>query len=207
MVGPRARTFRLDRTLLPPLGVVADMTVLDSTAASVVVLAALLAASAFFSSTEIAVFSLSPDWLDDRAAGDARAAILAELRGDPHRLLVTLLVGNNLVNVAISSLLAVLLVDYVPAGVAVVATTLVAGSVVLIAGEILPKAYGLGHAEAWSLRAARPVWLVERLLLPVVVVFDVVTRRVGAVVGADPGIEGPYADRESAATAPGEGAK
>jgi Mg2+/Co2+ transporter CorB len=175
------------------------MTVFDSVAASVVVLAVLLGASAFFSSTEIAVFSLSRDWLDDRAAaGDRRAGVLARLRDDPHRLLVTLLVGNNVVNVAISSIVAVLLVDHLPAGVAVAATTLVASSVVLIFGEILPKAYGLGHAETWSLRAARPVRLVERLLLPVVVVFDVVTRRAGALVGADPDIEEPWTDGEGA---------
>jgi Mg2+/Co2+ transporter CorB len=111
---------------------------------------------------------------------------------------VTLLVGNNVVNVAISSILAVLLADRFSGGVAVALTTVVASSVVLVFGEILPKAYGLGHAEEWSLTTARPVWVVERLLFPVV--FDVVTRRVGVLMGADPDIEEPYNDA-------GEGAK
>jgi Mg2+/Co2+ transporter CorB len=183
------------------------MTAVDSTVAGVALIA-LLGASAFFSSTEIAVFSLSREWLADHVAtGDRRAAVLADLREDPHRLLVTLLVGNNVVNVAISSIVAVVLVDVVPPGVAVAATTLVASSVVLVFGEILPKAYGLGHAQTWSLRAARPVALLERLLLPVVVVFDVITRRVGRAVGGDPEIETPYSDENRDGTAAGEGAK
>ena len=187
------------------------MTAFDSTAVSVVALIGLLAASAFFSSTEIAVFSLSREWLDERvAASDRRASILAELRDDPHRLLVTLLVGNNVVNVAISSILAVLLAERFSGGVAVALTTVVAGSVVLVFGEILPKAYGLGHAEEWSLTAARPVWAVERLLLPVVVVFDFVTRWAGAMMGADPDIEEPYTDTDpthAGESDRGEGAK
>jgi len=171
------------------------MTAFDSTAASLVALIGLLAASAFFSSTEIATFSLSREWLDERVAeGDRRASILAELHDDPHRLLVTLLVGNNLVNVAISSILAVLLAERFSGGVAVAMTTVVAGSVVLVFGEILPKAYGLGHAESWGLTAARPIQIVERLLLPIVLVFDFVTRRAGAMMGGDPDIEEPYTD-------------
>jgi len=183
------------------------MTAFDSTAVSVAALIGLLAASAFFSSTEIAVFSLSREWLDERvAANDGRASILAELRDDPHRLLVTLLVGNNVVNVAISSIMAVLLAERFSGGVAVAMTTVVAGSVVLVCGEILPKAYGLGHAEEWALTTARPVWVVERLLFPIVVVFDVVTRRAGSMMG-DPDIEEPYTDTDPKRATGGEGAK
>jgi CBS domain containing-hemolysin-like protein len=176
------------------------MTLLEQTVLSVLAVVGLLAASAFFSSTEIAVFSLPQEWLTDRvAAGDPRAAVLADLRDDPHRLLVTLLVGNNVVTVAISSILAVLLADRFSGGVAVALTTVVASAVVLVFGEILPKSYGLGNAESWSLRAARPVSLVERSLYPVVVVFDVVTRYAGTALGGDPDIEEPYTDTSEGA--------
>jgi len=90
--------------------------------------------------------------------------------------------------------------------VAVALTTVVAGSVVLVFGEIRPKAYGLGHAESWGLRAARPVRIVEWLLLPIVIVFDFVTRRTGAMMGGDPDIEEPYTDT-GPTHAGGEGAK
>ena len=172
----------------------------ETTTLSALVLLVLLAVSAFFSSTEIAVFSLPEEWLAERVtAGDRRAAVLAELREDPYRLLVTLLVGNNVVNVAISSILAVLLANHFPEGVAVLLTTLVASSVVLVFGEILPKSYGLGNAKVWALRAARPVGVVERVLFPVVAVFDFVTRRAGAALGGDPGIEEPYTDTSEGA--------
>jgi Mg2+/Co2+ transporter CorB len=175
------------------------MSALDSTAVSVLVLLGLLLTSAFFSSTEIAFFSLSAEWLDERVtAGDGRASVVADLLEDPHRLLVTLLVGNNVVNVAISSILAVLFANHFAEGTAVLLTTVVASSVVLVFGEILPKSYGLGNAEEWSLRAARPVKLVERGLFPVVAVFDFITRRAGAAVGGDPDIEEPYTDDDTA---------
>lgn len=150
----------------------------------------LLGISAFFSSTETAIFSLPPDWLDGR--DDERAAVLADLRADPHRLLVTLLVGNNVVNVAISSIVTVLVAGAFSGAVAVAVATLVASLLVLVCGEIVPKTYGLGNARGWALTAAGPIATVERVLLPVVVVFDVLTRRIGAAIGGDSAIEDPY---------------
>ena len=178
---------------------------------SVVAIAVLVGLSAFFSSSESALFSLSADWLasaDDAVVDDAggvgeagyaagasaNASVLDGLREDPHRLLVTILVGNNLVNVAISSLVTLLVVEFVPSGLAVVVATLAASVLILVFGEIVPKAYGLGHAQSWSLRVARPLSLVERALGPVVTVFDAVTSYLTALVGGDGDIEEPYLD-------------
>lgn len=151
MVGPRSRTFCLRPRRFSPLDTTTRTTAFDSTTPSVAASSGLLAASAFVSSTAIAVFSLSREWLDERvAAQDRRAAVLVGLRDDPHRLLVTLLVGNNLVKVAISGILAV--------------------------------------------------------LLPLVIVFDVVTWRAGTMMGGGPDIEEPYTDIDPK-HARGEGAK
>jgi len=156
---------------------------------------ALVAASAFFSSTEIAIFSLSDRWLaEGDPAADPRLATLRALREDPHRLLVTILVGNNVVNVAIASLTTALLIERLPTGSAVSVATVVASFVVLVFGEIVPKSYGLGHAGAWALSVARPVSIAGRLLLPLVAFFDFVTRRMNAVIGGETGIEEPYLD-------------
>lgn len=148
----------------------------------------LVAVSAFFSSTEIAIFSLPTDRV--QALGETAAGRrLGQLRGNPHRLLVTLLVGNTLVNMAVASLATVLAIQTLPANWAVPAATLGAAGVVLVFGEILPKSWGLGNAEPWSLRAAPIVRGIELALYPLVSVFDWVTRRFAAATSAEPEIE------------------
>lgn len=155
----------------------------------------LLACSAFFSSSETAMFSLPREWIDEQAGSDdPRARLLKELHDDPHRLLVTLLVGNNVVNIMMSSIVTVLVADSLSAGPAVVVTTLVTSVLVLIFGEIVPKAFGLGNARSWSLTVASPIRLVERALSPLVTAFDWVTRRMNAFLTVDRDIERPYTD-------------
>jgi Mg2+/Co2+ transporter CorB len=155
----------------------------------------LLGFSAFFSSSETAIFSLPDEWFDRQAGtGDPRGDVLKELHDDPHRLLVTLLVGNNIVNIAISSIVTVLIASRLPSGAAIVVTTLCTSFLVLVFGEIVPKAFGLGNAETWSLRIASPVRIVERVLSPLITLFDGITRRMNAYISGDANIEKPYTD-------------
>jgi Mg2+/Co2+ transporter CorB len=162
---------------------------------SVVAILALVGLSAFFSSSETAIFTLPADWIDEQAArGDVRGKTLQELRHDPHRLLVTILVGNNVVNVAISSILTVLVASYLPSGAAVAVATACTSVLVIVFGEIVPKAFGLGNAETWSLRVASPIRLTGRVLSPLITLFDGITRRMTAVISGDANIETPYTD-------------
>jgi Mg2+/Co2+ transporter CorB len=162
-------------------------------AVGIVAIGVLVALSAFFSSSESAIFTHSGDEVtaESNEAG-SRAATLAALRDDPHRLLVTILVGNNVVNMAIASITTALLTDVMPAGTAVTAATVVASFVVLVFGEIVPKSYGLGHANQWALTVAKPLTVIERVLYPLVIVFDFLTRRLNAAIGGDTHIEKPY---------------
>ncbi|ELZ44538.1 hypothetical protein C463_08149 [Halorubrum californiense DSM 19288] len=163
--------------------------------AGVATVTVLLALSAFFSSSETAIFSLPAEWFEQQAvADDPRGHVLKELYDDPHRLLVTLLVGNNVVNIAISSIVTVLIASYLPSGAAVVATTVCTSVLVLVFGEIVPKAFGLGNAETWSLRVASPVQFVERVLSPLITLFDGVTRRMNGYISGDASIEKPYTE-------------
>jgi len=155
----------------------------------------LLVLSAFFSSSETAIFSLPREWIERQAAtDDHRADVLKELHDNPHRLLVTLLVGNNIVNIAIASIMTVLVTTYLSAGSAVVATTLLTSFLVLVFGEIVPKAFGLGNAGTWALTVALPVRAVERVLSPLITVFDGITRRMNALIPVQSDIEKPYLD-------------
>lgn len=125
----------------------------------------LVALSAFFSSTEMAIFSLPTNWPEEiDAVDDRRVRILQTIRANPHRLLVTILVGNNVVNVAISSITTVLLIRALPPKTAVPVATVVVSFVILVFGEIVPKAYGLGQAQRWSLAVAYPLTLIEWVL-------------------------------------------
>jgi len=173
----------------------ATMATLTVTAVGVTALLVLVAASAFFSSTESAIFTLPDEWLDAQVPDeDGRVAALQDLRADPHRLLVTILVGNNVVNLAIASITTALLLDVLPTGGAVTVATVVTSCLVLVFGEIVPKSYGLGNARSWALRVAKPVRLVSTVLSPVVAVFDAITRRMSRALGGDSSIEQPYVD-------------
>ncbi|WP_255152866.1 DUF21 domain-containing protein [Halorarius halobius] len=155
----------------------------------------LLSLSAFFSSSESAIFSLPDEWIQTPPEDSTRESrTLQQLRANPHRLLVTLLVGNNLVNIAITSIITLLVARFVPPGFTVVIATLSVSVLILVFGEIVPKSYGLGHAESWSLRVARPISYVERALGPLVAVFDIVTRWLTTLIGGDQHIEKPYLD-------------
>ncbi len=160
----------------------------------VVATVVLLACSAFFSSSETAIFSLPTDHDTVPGEGDSREQSLTSLREDPHRLLVTLLVGNNVVNVAISSIITVLVARSLPPGPAVLAATVVTSTLVLVFGEIVPKAYGLGNAPEWSLTVAPVIALVEKMLSPLISLFDWVTRGINRYIEGEADIERPYVD-------------
>lgn len=160
---------------------------------SAVAVAVLLILSAFFSSSESAIFSLSDEWVQTAASdGRSETRILQHLRSDPHRLLVTVLVGNNLVNIALTSIVTLVVATFVPPGFAVILATLVVSVLILVFGEIVPKSYGLGHAQSWSLRVARPVSYIELALSPLVTVFDIVTGWLATSIGGDQHIEETY---------------
>ena len=129
------------------------MSTLSILVPSVIAVGILLSLSAFFSSSESAIFSLPDEWIRTAASdGSPESLTLQALRADPHRPLVTILVGNNLVNIAISSIVTLLVARFVPPGVAVVLATLTVSVLILVFGEIVPKSYGLSHAQSWSLR-------------------------------------------------------
>ncbi|WP_370516766.1 hemolysin family protein [Salarchaeum sp. JOR-1] len=167
-------------------------------ALGVVAIIVLMALSAFFSSSEIAMFSIARHRIDAlREDGVPGAEAVADLKEDPHRLLVTILVGNNLVNIAMSSLATALVGMYVTnSGVAVLVSTFGVTALVLLFGESGPKSYAVEHTESWSLRVAPFLKLSERVLYPLVVTFDYLTRLVNRVTGGRAAIETSYVSRD-----------
>jgi CBS domain containing-hemolysin-like protein len=189
------------RTVVHPLAVdLFGVTVSDATFLGLGVLAIvlLIALSAFFSSSEIAMFSLAEHRVESLSNEGGRSApVLGELRDDPHRLLVTILVGNNLVNIAMSSIATGLLAFYLGnQGQAVAIATVGITALVLLFGESAPKSYAVENTESWALRIARPLKVAEYVLLPLIVVFDYLTRMVNKVTGGRSAIETSYVTRD-----------
>jgi len=167
------------------------------TAVGVLVILVLIMLSAFFSSSEIAMFSLPAHRVEALVEdGVPGAKILKELKGDPHRLLVTILVGNNLVNIAMSSIATGLFGVYLSQGQAVVAATFGITAIVLLFGESAPKSYAVENTESWALRIAKPLKFSEKVLIPLIVLFDYLTRIVNKVTGGRSAIETSYVTRE-----------
>ena len=163
----------------------------------VVTILVLILLSAFFSSSEIAMFSLpahrTEALVEDGVPG---ARTLETLKADPHRLLVTILVGNNLVNIAMSSIATGLLGFYFSRGQAVLAATFGITAIVLLFGESAPKSYAVENTESWALRIARPLKFSEKVLLPLIFLFDYLTRIVNKITGGRSAIETSYVTRE-----------
>ena len=135
------------------------------TAAAII---ALLACSAFFSGSETALTAVSRARMRRRASqGDERAKRVMALTEDGERLIGSILLGNNVVNILSTSLAtSVIVATLGDSGVAV--ATLLMTVLVLIFAEVLPKTYAYAYAEKTAERVARPVALIVRLLSPLV---------------------------------------
>jgi len=121
-----------------------------------VAIVGLTAISGFFSSSELAVFSVAKHRVDSLVVeGVPGSAALATLRENPHRFLVTALVSNNVANIAAASVATAVLVQYLPAGQAATGSTIFTSFFVIVFGEIAPKSYAVANAEKHALRVSR----------------------------------------------------
>ena len=137
----------------------------------------LLAGSAFCSSAETAYFSIDPIQL--RRIGEKHPATAERLRAilaAPTRLLSTILIGNTLVNIALSNVGYLLAERWTPGyakAVAIPAVTLL----LIFFGEIGPKNVGLLYTSVLVRLYGPPLRFVDRLLAPLRFLLDFVSRR------------------------------
>jgi putative hemolysin len=136
----------------------------------------LLVLSAFFSGSEIALFSLGEARVRAlREEGRRGSASLERLKANPERLLATVLIGNNIVNIGAASLAtAVALEAFGSAGVAY--ATGVMTLLVLVFGEITPKGLATANADSFSLGVAPWIYFLSRMLAPFVIPLEKLTR-------------------------------
>jgi len=126
----------------------------------------LLVVSAFFSGSETALTAVSKARIRHLAdEGNKKAAEVEKLISQQDKLISTLLLGNNLVNILASALTTSLFISLF-GDVGVIVATIVMTSLVVIFAEILPKIIALKYSDIWSLKAALPIKITIKILGP-----------------------------------------
>ena len=154
--------------------------VLDAdTIVSISLIVLFLILSAFFSSSEAAFLSLQKTRLSHLLNTNVPGANrVAEMVSNTERLLSTILLGNNLVNVAFTAIITTLAVSLVEDGPLAVAIATVAGTILLlIFGEIIPKSIAVKKAERISFIYARPLKIVELCMFPAIIFLQWLSNR------------------------------
>ena len=160
---------------------------------SAVLIAIFILFSGFFSSSEAAFLSLQRTRLtylvNNNVPGAKR---VQDMINNMDRLLSTILLGNNLVNVAFTALVTALAVNWLGEGpLALTAATVIGTTVLLILGEIIPKSVAVKKSEKMTFLYARPLKMVELSLYPVILFLQWLSRTTQTIFGNEANDEDP----------------
>jgi Mg2+/Co2+ transporter CorB len=152
---------------------------------SIVIIVGLLLLSAFFSGSETSLTATSRARMHElERRGNRRAAVVQELVSMRERLIGTVLLGNNLVNIAASAFAtSVLLRIFGDAG--VIYATIAMTVLVLLFGEVLPKTYAIINADRVALTVAPVLRILVTILSPVVMMVEYIVKHTLRLLGAD----------------------
>jgi putative hemolysin len=130
--------------------------------------------SGFFSTSETALLRLRSHELEEdiRQARGPAALAARELLHSTSRLLVTILLGNNLVNILAASVASALAIRYLGDDWGVLIAAVVMTIVVFVFCEVLPKAIAAQHPRRIAYGVAMPLYLVHQMLRPLHVLYD-----------------------------------
>lgn len=177
-----------------------------------ILLAALLLLSGFFSSSETALFSLGKGQISEMERSDRGARRrVAHLLLRPRRLLISILVGNTVVNIAAASLGTVVAIDVLTppgsghaVGEGILWATIIMTVLILFVGEIAPKSFALENAVRFSPLVSRPLFLLITFLKPLRVILEWINDLLIALLRPSR-LEGPGLSRDELTTAVEEG--
>ena len=151
----------------------------------IIAIAILVMFSAYFSATETAFTSLNRIRIKNLANdGDRKAKNVQELSERYDSLLSTILVGNNIVNIAMSSIATVLFIELNPVYGATIATAVIT-VVVLIFGEISPKNLAKEQPEKFAMFSAPLIRVFMVVLAPVNWIFGLWKKLLAKLFNAD----------------------
>jgi putative hemolysin len=139
--------------------------------------------SAFFSSSEVALIGITRAKVR-MLVNEARkgSESLATLKESPNHFLITILIGNNIVNVAaaaIATAIAISIFGDIGVGIA----TGVVVILMLIFGEIGPKMYAAKYTERFALAVSTPILYLSKIFSPLIRVIEVASRKISPSSG------------------------
>ncbi|MCI5588567.1 MAG: hemolysin family protein, partial [Lachnospiraceae bacterium] len=166
----------------------------SSDASRIIVLLILLVFSAFFSSAETCLTTVNKMRIKSMADEKVKnAALVLKLVEDPTKLLSSILIGNNIVNLSASSLttsFAIGLAKNLGFSTMVSAITGLATGIltviIIIFGEILPKSFATTNAEKMALAYAKPIYALTTILTPLSFIFDKISHGLLILLHIDP---------------------
>ena len=155
-------------------------------AIQLIVLLILLLLSAFFSSAETAMTTVNKIYIMSLVnEGNKRAKTLQKIIDNPGKLLSTILIGNNIVNLSASSLATTWTTRVLGNAFVGIATGILT-LLVLLFGEITPKTMATLYAEKLSMAYAPIIYLLMKVLTPVIFIVNRLSNGILYVLGVDP---------------------
>jgi putative hemolysin len=151
----------------------------------IIFLIILLALSSFFSGIETAFMSVSDvkarQLFEDKKKGSKH---LKNLKDNSHKLIITLLLGNNVVNIGASAIATKLALDYFGSYGAAISTGVMT-FLVLIFGEICPKGIAINNSESIALFSAPIIYFLSKFFFPIVWILDKITKSITNIFSKD----------------------
>jgi putative hemolysin len=144
----------------------------------------LFALSAFFSGTETAFISLGKFQYKEYIRKKKKHYMLVKrLKDDPQKLISTVLIGNNLVNIAATALATIIGTeifilkgwDFSQATAAGIITGIMT-LIVLVFGEVIPKTYSNLHFEKVIMKSVRIIYFLSIFFMPLIYILNIITR-------------------------------
>ena len=156
---------------------------INSLLISVVALILLILVSGFFSGSETALMALNKLKLKHEAKkGRKSALILEKILHRPDKLIGTILLGNNLVNVAASSIATYVAIELWGNEFGILYATIIMTLALLIFAEVTPKTFSAYHSEGTSYMVARPLKIIMFLFKPMVTLVTFFTNGILALM-------------------------
>ena len=147
----------------------------------IILLIILLILSGLFSSAETAFFSISNTRARHLAKQGGRAyTLIYRMKKDPHRLLSTILIGNNAVNVGASALATSIAFRLIPNNPVSLATGVMT-FLILVFGEVFPKSIATRNNVLIARLVIYPIYWLSILMLPIVIFLNFIPKMTGKI--------------------------